>query len=67
MPGPTLCPFCRSSQIRRRLPVQDLDEFECKLCARTWLVARTKRQARIVAFPAASVRAQRRSGNAGGK
>jgi transposase-like protein len=67
MPGPTMCPFCRSSRIRPRLPVQGLHEYECKVCARTWLVARPKRQARIVEFPVASERARRRAGSGSGK
>ena len=61
MPGPTLCPFCQSSQIRPRLPVHDLHEYECRECARTWLVARPKRQAKIVAFPTPAARARRRA------
>jgi transposase-like protein len=60
MPGPTLCPFCQSSQIRPRLPVHELHEYECKACSRTWLVARPKRQAKIVSFPNAAARARRR-------
>ncbi len=48
MPGPTLCPFCGSSKIKPRLPVQGLHEYECQHCERTWLVARQKRQAKIV-------------------
>jgi transposase-like protein len=62
MPGPTLCPFCRSSRIKARLPVQDLHEYECEDCERTWLVARQKRQAKIVTFPGAAARAKRRAG-----
>ena len=50
MPGPTLCPFCRSSHIKARLPVEALHEYECETCERTWLVARPKRQARIAAL-----------------
>jgi transposase-like protein len=67
MPGPTLCPFCQSSQIKARLPVHDLHEYECEACGRTWLVARPKRQAKIVAFPNAAARAKRRAGGAGGE
>jgi transposase-like protein len=62
MPGPTLCPFCRSPRIRARLPVHDLHEYECHVCSRTWLVARPKRQAKIVQFPSATTRARRRAG-----
>lgn len=62
MPGPTLCPFCRSSKIRARLPVQDLHEYECEECQRTWLVARPKRQAKVVAFPDEAARRKRRVG-----
>jgi len=62
MPGPTLCPFCQSRRIRARLPVHDLHEYECETCARTWLVARPKRQAKIVSFPSAAARAKRRAG-----
>jgi len=62
MAGPTLCPFCNSSRIRARLPVQDLYEYECEVCERTWLVARPKRQAKIMAFPNASARAKRKTG-----
>jgi transposase-like protein len=62
MPGLTACPFCQSTQIRPRLPVHDLHEYECESCHRTWLVARPRRQARIVAFPtAASLRLKRRA------
>ena len=67
MPGPTLCPFCQSSQIKARLPVHDLHEYECEACGRTWLVARPKREAKIVAFPSAAARAKRRAGEAGGE
>ena len=42
--------------------MHDLHEYECEACARTWLVARPKRQAKIVAFP--SPRARRRTGTA---
>jgi transposase-like protein len=59
MPGPTICPFCTSSRIRARLPVHGLYEYECQECERTWLVARPKRQAKIVAFPEASARLKR--------
>jgi hypothetical protein len=62
MPGPTLCPFCQSPRIRARLPVQELHEYECDICARTWLVARQKRQAKIVNFPSPAMRARRRAG-----
>lgn len=66
MPGLTSCPFCQSNQIRARLPVHDLHEYECKACTRTWLVARPKRQAKIVAFPNAGARARtRRRGGSG--
>jgi transposase-like protein len=65
MPGLTSCPFCQSSRIRARLPVHDLHEYECETCTRTWLVARPKRQAKIVAFPNAAVRSKRRVGGAG--
>ena len=61
MPGLTACPFCQSPRIRARLPVHDLHEYECETCQRTWLVARPKRQARIVEFPTAAVRAKRRA------
>jgi transposase-like protein len=64
MPGLTRCPFCRSSAIRPRLPVHELHEYECKTCTRTWLVARPKRQAKIVSFPTAADRAKRRAGEA---
>jgi transposase-like protein len=65
MPGLTSCPFCQSSRIRARLPVHDLHEYECEACTRTWLVARPKRQAKIVAFPNAATRSKRRVGGAG--
>jgi transposase-like protein len=58
----TSCPFCRSNRIKPRLPVHDLHEYECQLCARTWLVARQKRQARIVSFAGPSARTRRRTG-----
>lgn len=60
MSGMTSCPFCQSPRIRARLPVHDLHEYECEACTRTWLVARPKRQAKIVAFPDAAARAKRR-------
>jgi transposase-like protein len=60
MTGLTACPFCQSSNIRSKLPVHDLHEYECEVCRRTWLVARPKPQARIVAFPTAAVLAKRR-------
>lgn len=63
MPGITACPFCQSSRIRARLPVHDLHEFECEACKSTWLVARPKRQARIVVFPGPTARARRRVGS----
>jgi transposase-like protein len=65
MPGLTSCPFCQSSRIRARLPVHDLHEYECETCTRTWLVARPKRQAKIVTFPNAAARSKRRVGGAG--
>jgi transposase-like protein len=65
MPGLTSCPFCQSSTIRARLPVHDLHEYECEACGRTWLVARPKRQAKIVDFPDAATRSKRRAGDAG--
>ena len=60
MSGLTSCPFCQSSRIRARLPVHDLHEYECEACTRTWLVARPKRQAKIVEFPGPDARAKRR-------
>jgi hypothetical protein len=42
------------------LPVHDLHEYECEACGHTWLVARPKRQAKIVVFPSAATRAKRR-------
>jgi hypothetical protein len=45
--------------------VHDLHEYECETCSRTWLVARPKRQAKIVAFPSAAARSKRRAGGAG--
>jgi transposase-like protein len=65
MPGLTLCPFCQSPRIRARLPVHDLHEYECEACARTWLVARPKRQGRVVPFPTAAARAKRRADGSG--
>jgi transposase-like protein len=62
MPGPTRCPFCQSPQIRPRLPIHDLHEYECKECGRTWLVARPKRQARILTLPDRAARLRRRAG-----
>ncbi|HVD92909.1 MAG TPA: hypothetical protein VNC21_11525 [Vicinamibacterales bacterium] len=62
MPGLTSCPFCQSPRIRSRLPERDLQEYECEACSRTWLVARPKRQARIVEFPSAAARSKRRAG-----
>jgi len=63
MPGPTLCPFCMSSKIRARLPVHGLYEYECQECERTWLVARPKRQAKVVSFSSAAARLKRRAGS----
>jgi transposase-like protein len=63
MPGLTSCPFCQSNRIRARLPVHDLQEYECEACARTWLVARSKRQAKIVKFPTPAIRARRKTGS----
>jgi len=63
MPGLTSCPFCQSNRIRARLPVHDLHEYECEACSRTWLVARPKRQAKIVAFPDPATRARRKTGS----
>ena len=65
MPGLTACPFCQSPRIRARLPQHDLNEYQCEACARTWLVARPRRQARIVAFPTPAARAKRRAGGSG--
>ena len=61
MPGPTLCPFCACSKIRARLPVHGLYEYECQDCERTWLVARPKRQAKIVSFTSRAERLKRRA------
>lgn len=60
MAGLTACPFCQSSNIRPTLPMDDLHEYECDACHRSWLVARPKRQARIVPFPTPAVLAKRR-------
>ena len=60
MSGLKSCPFCQSPRIRARLPVHGLHEYECEACTRTWLVARPKRQAKIVEFPDAAARAKRR-------
>ena len=62
MPGLTACPFCQSSNIRAKPPVHDLHEYECEACRRTWLVARPKREARVVAFPTAAALAKRHAG-----
>jgi len=51
MSGPTTCPFCQSSDIGPTAPVQELREYRCEQCERTWLVAGLKRQAKIVEFP----------------
>ena len=51
MPGLPSCPFCQSNRIKPRLPVHGLHEYGCEACSRTWLVARPKRQAKIVEFP----------------
>ena len=61
MSGVTQCPFCQSNRIKPRLPVHDLHEYECQACSRTWLIARPKRQAKIVAFPGPAARARRRA------
>ena len=50
-----------SPKIRARLPVQGLYEYECQECERTWLVARQKRQAKVVAFRDAASRTKRRA------
>lgn len=55
------CPFCQSSRIHGMMPVHDLHEYACDDCHRTWLVARPKRQARIVAFPTPAGLAKRRA------
>jgi hypothetical protein len=60
MPGPTRCPFCSSSSIQARLPVQGLYEYECAECQRSWLVARPKRQARMTAIGPNPRRRERR-------
>ena len=62
MPGVTSCPFCQSARIRPRLPVHGLHEYECEACTRTWLVARPKRQAKVVEFPGPAARARRSAG-----
>lgn len=62
MPGLTACPFCQSSSIRAKPPVHDLHEYECEACHRSWLVARPKREARVVAFPTAGALAKRDTG-----
>jgi len=64
MSGLTSCPFCQSSRIRARLPIHNLHEYECEACERTWLVARPRRQAKIVDFPTARIRTRRRTGTA---
>jgi len=64
MPGLTSCPFCQSNKIRPRLPVHGLHEYECEACSRSWLVARPKRQAKIVDFPRPA-RPRKRSSNTG--
>lgn len=61
MPGPTLCPFCTSSKIHARLPVRGLYEYECQDCERTWLVARPKRQAKVVSLASRAERLKRRA------
>jgi predicted nucleic acid-binding Zn ribbon protein len=66
MPGPTTCPFCQSSRIRPHLPVHDLYEYECEACSQTWLVARPRRQAKIVDFPNPAARLQRQKRSSGG-
>ena len=51
-----------------RLPVQDLHEYECTACERTWLVARPRRQAKVVQFPTSTrARARRRAGGGGSR
>lgn len=65
MPGLTSCPFCQSNKIRPRLPVHGLHEYECEACTRSWLVARPKRQAKIVDFPGPAARPRKRSSNTG--
>jgi len=63
MPGLNSCPFCQSNKIRPRLPVHGLHEYECEVCGRSWLVARPKRQAKIVDFPGPSERPRKRTGD----
>jgi transposase-like protein len=63
MPGPTTCPFCQSSEIAPASPVQDLREYACVSCGRTWLVAGRKRQAKIVEFPRRRRTVKRRKEN----
>ena len=68
MPGITVCPFCQSSTIRPHLPVQDLYEYECDACQHTWLVARPKRQAKVVDFAGGAARLkQKRSASGSGR
>jgi len=44
--------------------VHGLYEYECQDCERTWLVARPKRQAKVVSFTTRAQRPKRRvSGN----
>jgi transposase-like protein len=66
MSGLTACPFCQSPKIRAKLPVHDLHEYACDDCHRSWLVARPKRQARIVLFPTAAMRAKRHASGENG-
>lgn len=65
MPGLNSCPFCQSNKIRPRLPVHGLHEYECEACSRSWLVARPKRQAKIVDFPGPAERQRKRTRNTG--
>lgn len=65
MPGLNACPFCQSNRIRPRLPVHGLHEYECETCSRSWLVARPRRQAKIVDFPSPATRSRKRAGNTG--
>ncbi|HET7697968.1 MAG TPA: hypothetical protein VFK57_19800 [Vicinamibacterales bacterium] len=65
MPGMTACPFCQSNRIRARLPIHGLHEYECEACERSWLVARPKRQAKIVDFPRPVARPRKRAGDGG--
>jgi transposase-like protein len=62
MPGLTACPFCKSLNIRTKPPVHELNEYECKACHRSWLVAHPKHEARVVAFPTPAVLAKRHAG-----